>query len=43
MIILLSTMIYVIYTFDLPGIQQKMYSEGEQNSVLINEMTSQYT
>lgn len=29
MIILLSTMIYVISTFDLPGIQQKMYSEGE--------------
>lgn len=40
---LILSMICVIYSFDLPGIQQKMYSEGEQIAVLINEMTSDST
>lgn len=41
--ILMLSMICVIYTFDLPGIQQKTYLEGESISVLINEMTSEST
>ncbi|CAD8178519.1 unnamed protein product [Paramecium octaurelia] len=40
---LLLSMICVISAFDLPGIQQKVYSEGEQIPVLINEMTSDST
>ncbi|CAD8197586.1 unnamed protein product [Paramecium octaurelia] len=43
MSILLLSMICAIYTFDLPGIRQRTYSEGQYIPVLINEMTSEST
>lgn len=33
----------VIYSFEVPGIQQREYIEGEELSVFINEMTSEST